>query len=238
MAAEKVPLSSSPDDQDAENPQDPSPEKQKGEEQAEPALTDLVADDLLKLSQRPDLHHDISYHPGRVHFYLAPQQRQTWGDSQVLPRVNWGDLFFDLFYVAAAYNMGNILNRSPSALGALYFVGTFFPVLDNWKDKLYYDARFTLRDDVFHRIFEIFFFMTNATVILHIRTVDVMANSRDNIDMFAFSAAQLGFTLLAFGSYLEIYFKAEGKRCKCDCGIYSWWTDYAFNNLTVHVLMN
>jgi hypothetical protein len=39
---------------------------------------------------------DISYHPGRILLYSPPRQRQRWGDTQVLPRVNWGDLFFDV----------------------------------------------------------------------------------------------------------------------------------------------
>ena len=48
---------------------------------------------------------EISYHPSILRLYAPPQQRQQWGQRQILPRVNWGDLFFDLFYVAAAYNV-------------------------------------------------------------------------------------------------------------------------------------
>jgi hypothetical protein len=48
---------------------------------------------------------DVSFHPGRLVLYARPRQRQNWDDTQVLPRVNWGDLFFDLYYVAAAYNV-------------------------------------------------------------------------------------------------------------------------------------
>jgi hypothetical protein len=48
---------------------------------------------------------EVSYHPGGFQLYRPPKQRQRWGQQQVLPRVNWGDLFFDLFYVAAAYNV-------------------------------------------------------------------------------------------------------------------------------------
>lgn len=36
----------------------------------------------------------------RVVFWTPPKQRQRWGDADVLPHINWGDLFFDLFYVA------------------------------------------------------------------------------------------------------------------------------------------
>ena len=35
-------------------------------------------------------------------FYFPPRQRQRWGDSQHAPHTDWGDIFFDLFYVAAA----------------------------------------------------------------------------------------------------------------------------------------
>jgi hypothetical protein len=34
-------------------------------------------------------------------FFSHPQQRQRWGDAQLHPHTNWGDIFFDLFYVAA-----------------------------------------------------------------------------------------------------------------------------------------
>lgn len=49
--------------------------------------------------------YEISYRPTVFSFYKPPRQRQRWGQKQILPRVNWGDLFFDLFYVAAAYNV-------------------------------------------------------------------------------------------------------------------------------------
>ncbi len=34
-------------------------------------------------------------------FRRPPIQRQKWGDTQLLPHTNWGDLFFDLFYVVS-----------------------------------------------------------------------------------------------------------------------------------------
>ena len=33
--------------------------------------------------------------------YSRPVQRQRWGEEQPHPHTNWGDTFFDLFYVAA-----------------------------------------------------------------------------------------------------------------------------------------
>ncbi len=35
-----------------------------------------------------------------------PAQQIRWGADQHLPHVDWMDLFFDLFYVAAVYNLG------------------------------------------------------------------------------------------------------------------------------------
>jgi len=54
--------------------------------------------------------------------YSPPRQRQRWGDRQMHPHKNWGDIFFDLFYVAAAYNLGNLLRIDPSPRGLLYLV--------------------------------------------------------------------------------------------------------------------
>lgn len=34
-------------------------------------------------------------------FFTKPVQRQRWGDTQIHPHTNWGDTFFDLFYVSA-----------------------------------------------------------------------------------------------------------------------------------------
>ena len=58
------------------------------------------------LGHHPHHHHSTS---SSVPFYAPPLQRQRWGDDHVLPHVDWGDIFFDLFYVAAAYNLGGLL---------------------------------------------------------------------------------------------------------------------------------
>jgi len=44
-------------------------------------------------------------HGSRTPWYNPPIQRQRWDEDQVLPHVNWGDIFFDLFYVGAAFNL-------------------------------------------------------------------------------------------------------------------------------------
>jgi len=69
---------------------------------------------------------DLSYHPGLVALFAPPVQRQKWGHTQILPRTNWGDLFWDLFYVSAIYNSGNTLVASSTGTGALYYLEPFF----------------------------------------------------------------------------------------------------------------
>ncbi len=44
-------------------------------------------------------------HGSRTPWYNPPIQRQRWCENQSLPHVNWGDIFFDLFYVGAAFNL-------------------------------------------------------------------------------------------------------------------------------------
>jgi len=78
----------------------------------------------------------------KLAFFEPPYQRQRWGDTQILPHINWGDLFFDLFYVAAAYNLSYVLLYSPNAEGFLYLLGLFGPILLEWFQRTFFDARF------------------------------------------------------------------------------------------------
>jgi hypothetical protein len=50
----------------------------------------------------------------RVPWYCPPLQRQYWDDDQVLPHINWGDMFYDLFYVAAGKCKNAMWKMSPS----------------------------------------------------------------------------------------------------------------------------
>lgn len=143
--------------------------------------------------------------------YTKPIQRQKWGDHQLHPVVNWGDLFFDLFYVGMAYNLGNIIRESPTTTGLLYFCGCFVGVLHIWLDKMYYDSRFYTRDDLWHRFCDVGLLVTLATAVLFIRSVEVLSNPREHKDIFAFCLAVViasGFSLIR---YVEIMIGCEGQ---------------------------
>mmetsp|Transcript_20268 Transcript_20268/g.30429 ORF Transcript_20268/g.30429 Transcript_20268/m.30429 type:complete len:631 (-) Transcript_20268:348-2240(-) len=123
-------------------------------------------------------------------FRRPPIQRQKWGQTQVLPHVNWGDLFFDLFYVAGAYNLSYIIKSDPSPIGLLYVLGCFAPLMNCfWTQKLFYDGRFQLPDDILHVILEVLQLCFLATAVLHIRPVAYMSHVSSEPDMFAFCIA-------------------------------------------------
>ena len=76
---------------------------------------------------------------------------------------------------------------------------------------MYYDSRFFLHDDLFHRFYEFAILVVLATGVLYIRTVAVLSNTRDNIDLFTFSLSMLLSSILAIGRLVEIYFNVDGQ---------------------------
>ena len=146
-----------------------------------PGTADALADNEAlrrgKAQRRVSAAGDVSYHPGvgLIPLFAPPRQRQKWGDTQVLPRTNWGDIFFDLWFVAAAYNVGNIIVASPTGTGLLYFIGTFLPLIIKWQEKTYYDSRYATDDDLFHRFFEVAVLLVVSTAVVHVRPVEFMS---------------------------------------------------------------
>jgi hypothetical protein len=150
------------------------------------------------------LHHDGTTATTTTYLYASPHQRQRWGDTQITPHTNWGDLFFDVFYVAAAYNLGNVLKDTPSQHGLLVVAGMFFPVMNLWSLKVYYDARFYYVNDYYHRFYEIFLLCAIATMILHIRSYDIVSHPNQYPDMFIFCLSGTVAFLLTAGRFIEI----------------------------------
>ena len=144
--------------------------------------------------------------------YSIPIQRQKWGDHQQHPAVNWGDIFFDLYFVAAAYNLSNIVRQSPTFEGLLYFVSCFGIVTELWWDKTYYDSRFFTRGDVFHRIYEVCVLVALGTTILHIRAANVLSHTTENIELFAFCVSFAIATVLTMLRYVEILWRIDGQQ--------------------------
>lgn len=166
-----------------------------------------------KISKRQSVYADIAYVPGiKIRLFSPPRQRQKWGSDQVLPHVNWGDLFFDLFYVAAFYNLGNILVGDPSWIGIFYFLACFFSIYLMWVQKMRYDSQFTYGDDLFHKFFEAVFLVVLAANISFIHTVPQLSNPSKHIDMFGFSLTLTVLTVMNCIRYLECYWYGRGQR--------------------------
>ena len=140
-----------------------------------------------------------------------PVQRQRWGDHQHHPVVNWGDLFFDLFYVAAAYNLANIIRESLTGEGLLYFVGCFLGIYHLWWDRAHYFARFFTGDDVCHRFTEVTSLCVLATAVLHIQPSRILSNPTENNEMFVFCLSMSIGKFLSMLRYLEIMVWVDGE---------------------------
>jgi len=148
---------------------------------------------------------DEDSHGGGISFYARPFQRQRWGEDQVLPHVNWGDIFFDLFYVAAAYNLGSMLisslSKAQSFRGVVYFIGVFGPLYFMWESKLVYESRYSVVD-LAHRLLEVVRVFFISFAVLHIKTIDLMSDPS--------SAETLCFTVSLFlESLIPIFLKIE-----------------------------
>jgi hypothetical protein len=154
----------------------------------------------------------VNFRPSRLLFYAPPRQRQKWGDTQVLPRVNWGDLFFDLFYVAATYNVSNIVVNAPNRQGLLYAAGTFLPVMGIWNQKTFYDSRYAVEGDVVHRFLEVFIMGVLGVAMSHIRSVSTLSNAAGDPSIFVFSLMMVIDKFFAMTLYLEVYFQGVGQK--------------------------
>ena len=143
-------------------------------------------------------------------FWTPPKQRQRWGDPDCLPHINWGDLFFDLFYVAAAYNLAYVLYNSPSAEGFLFFTGLFGPILLEWFQRTLFDARFLWGDDPFHRAFEVLHLCALSFAVVHIRPVSSMIDPTQP-DMLYFSTGAVCLACMNIYRSLEVIFSVVGE---------------------------
>ncbi|CAB9525885.1 expressed unknown protein [Seminavis robusta] len=127
----------------------------------------------------------------KVPLYANPKQRQRWDDVQMLPHVNWGDLYFDLFYVAAAYQLSHAFKDCPTWEGVLYFCSSYLPILLIWNEKLVYDARFCPDDNLFHRSLEVIHLCVVGLIVSCIQPAEIMKDTANNPTMTIFTGAYL-----------------------------------------------
>lgn len=140
--------------------------------------------------------------------------------AQVLPHTNFNDLFFDLFYVAAAYNLGSLIRASPTSLGFLYFMGCFYPIMMIWYQKTFYDARYDAGNDLYHNLHECFLMVVLATAVLYIRPVAYLSTPSTNEDMFVFAASITVSCFLAMARSVDVILNVDGEPSAKKLGFY------------------
>lgn len=157
-------------------------------------------------------------------FFKPPIQRQKWSDPEPHASVPWNDVFFDLFYVAGAYNLSHIIVDTPHARALMYFAGCFWAIFTMWLNEMYYQARFVVPDDNFHGLFQLSFYLVVATAILFIRPVELLSVPSEHVDMFAFSLSCVLANLFHMARYIEFIFFGIGEQAAtvaCRREIYS-----------------
>jgi hypothetical protein len=118
---------------------------------------------------------------------------------------------FPFFLVIRAYNLGSLIRAELTSRGVLYFVGCFYPIMAIWLQKMFYNARFFIPDDAFHRYYEFAGLVVLATAVLHIRPVSILENSADNVDMFTYALSIALANVLTMGRALEVMLTVKGE---------------------------
>jgi low temperature requirement protein LtrA len=133
-----------------------------------------------------------------------------WDMPQLHPHTNWFDLFFDLIFVATAYQLGSLLSASVNGPGLFFFISLFFSMLFNWQNKLNYDSRID-SDDLFHKLVDFIEALLVAIAALHIAgsnsetpVLDFLVLSKGHA--WGFSLASSALRLLNLMRYTELYF--------------------------------
>ena len=89
---------------------------------------------------------------------------------------------------------------------------TMAAVMSIWWDKTYYDGRYVVGDDLYHRIFEVIHLSALASTVVHIRTVDVLSHPSDHFAPFGLCLSLAISKLLFLIRQIEVYFAGVGQR--------------------------
>ena len=147
-----------------------------------------------------------------MNLYCPPRQIKRWDEDEMEQKTDWGNLFFDLFFVAATYNVSNILTTDPYRNGFLYAAGTFFPIMGFWERKVAIHCRFIVEDDILHRILKAIELLVLATAVLHIRPKKYMSDLEHDFSMFGFALTMTISRILYLLQNVELYYFAVGQR--------------------------
>src|ERR671933_171185 len=86
--------------------------------------------------------------------WLAPPRLRTIEDDESERRATWLELFFDLVFVVAIAQVGQVLAKDTSARGFVHFAVAFIPIWWAWMGFTFYADRFDT-DDVVYSVWTI-----------------------------------------------------------------------------------
>ena len=147
-------------------------------------------------------------------WYSVPIQRQRWGDDQVIPESNFSNLFFDLFFIGAIYNIQGMLLTAQAGdwLRAIfYFIGIFGPIFVTWETDVYYHSRYCVVDYA-HRFFDVVRFVFVTATVLFIQPLPELKNPQSSVAAFALTMSIFLESILHLLLNVELYHKARGDR--------------------------
>lgn len=121
-------------------------------------------------------------------------------------------MFFDLFYVAAAYNLGNLLitvmvNGHEWIRGLAYFVGIFCGLYNVFYKTMIYESQFSIgeRDtDYLHRFLEVVHILVMAFLVLHIKSIELLLDP-SSVEMLSVVAGFFIESLIRLTYNVEVF---------------------------------
>uniref|UniRef100_A0A7S3LLG9 Uncharacterized protein n=1 Tax=Aplanochytrium stocchinoi TaxID=215587 RepID=A0A7S3LLG9_9STRA len=145
-------------------------------------------------------------------FYRPPAVRQRWDEEQEELENTWGELFFDLIFVAVAFKVGDLIvadfELGKYDRGLLFAYSTFVILYDAWQDRTLFLSRF-VTDDSFHKLLDIISGFVTAVMAFSIVTPEEflsMGEGRFNYALMLSSGKIIQLTIDMFKMWEFRYF--------------------------------
>ncbi len=138
---------------------------------------------------------------------VRPPRLRTVESTGEERHASWGELFFDLVFVAAIAELAHNLGGDLSAGGFLRFVALFVPIWWMWVGYTFYDDRFDTDDAVYRLLM--------LTGMLAIAALAVTVHDALSGGSAAFAIAYIAARLVLIVQYVRAYRHVPAARALC-----------------------